>query len=269
MRLHRVQCPKCHAALTSSAGIPEGQQVNCPKCKARFTAEAPVDDFEVVDEVASVHDNPPATKKRATVTSSGRSRDDADDAGHDDNRPRNPKRRRKHQSACRQLKKNLWVRIGTLAGLLAILGVLTFFLIEKRKKDQDAEEYNQKVAAYESQDSNTPRRSRSPLVVPWVFGEREATLTELANRLVGTWKPEEGDRWPTYEFRRDGTFRALIRGRTDIDGTWQITGTGRRDGLFLFQTSTRGQMKASFSFDERDRVLVVHYDAGSVRHRCQ
>lgn len=168
MPLHRVLCPKCRTVLTSRAGVAEGQKLSCPKCKVRFAAApaAAATDAEVVEDDFEVVDDEPAPAKRPARRPplddddddrprSRRRRHDEDDKEEDapparrrvrhddddeDDRPR--RKKAKAKGTYGKLKGNIWVRVITLVVLVTILGVLVYFLIEKRKRDREAEEYN-------------------------------------------------------------------------------------------------------------------------------
>ncbi len=161
MRVNRIVCPQCAAALTSKAGVETGTSIACPKCKHKFSVAAPRKDevevdFEVIDE--EEREQRPQSKSRRMVDDDEddkprtRSRSRSDDENPDDDRPkakkrgrdvdfarlsRRTKRKRREEDEDEGLKGNIWVRVGTLGGLLLILAVLSYFLYQKYNKKDD------------------------------------------------------------------------------------------------------------------------------------
>ncbi len=169
MRLTQIICPNCKASLTSKGGVDAGTSILCPKCKKKFDVAAPDqeidDEFEVVDEDEDAPASKTGSRDRGRddddesprKAKSARSKRDDEDrprsknrAPDDDDEPRkNKKKRRRDEddddddSAYVALKKNIWVRVGVLGGLLAVLAVLGYMLYQKNnKKDEPSSVVN-------------------------------------------------------------------------------------------------------------------------------
>ena len=189
MALNHIACPECGAGMKSPTGFTPGQTVCCPKCETDFLVEV------TADKALSM----------------------------DDDQLRKDKRQGDEQSY-----KTSWMRYTILGVLLAVLGILSFMLYEKKMKEgkepgQVDPDWSQPVSRVGSQpDPN--RKGFDP-----EEDEKRVKAAEARANLVGNWMSKANGVVRTVEYKEDGTFsytaERRISRRTSSPGSGKSSGT--------------------------------------------